>query len=55
MVANEFTKFLLVNKWSKFLNKLDLTEIKNKIINKKADLLELKQRIETFKIKLKRI
>ena len=52
MVADGLTKALPANKWSKFLDKLGLEEIKDTITNKEADLLDLEQRMEAFEFEL---
>jgi hypothetical protein len=48
MVADGLTKALPATKWAKFLDKLGLVDIRDRIMDKEIDLLDLEQRMEAF-------
>ena len=50
MVADGLTKALLATKWNRFLEKLGLIWILEKITDMEVDLLDLEQRMEAFNI-----
>jgi hypothetical protein len=47
-VADRLTKTLPAAKWTKFLDKLGLVDIQDRITDKEINLLDLEQKIEAF-------
>ena len=50
MIADGLTKALRAAKWNRFLDKLGLIWILEKITDTEVDLLDLEQRMEAFNI-----
>jgi hypothetical protein len=48
IIADRLTKALPATKWTKFLDKLGLVDIRDRIMDKEVDLLDLEQRMEAF-------
>ena len=48
MLANSLTKALPANKWSSFLQQIRLVDVRERMVDKEADMDEIEARIEAL-------